>query len=453
MRYLPHTPDDVREMLDVIGIRDLSELFAPIPEELRLDRDLELPEPLPECMLRYRLEGMAGLNTDLTRLSSFAGAGIYNHYVPAAVGQLLLRSELYTAYTPYQPEVSQGTLQSIFEYQTMIARLLGMEISNASLYDGSTSVAEAVGMSLRIHRNKRPRVVMAGALHPEYVEVTRTYLTDPDETLTFVPAGADGRVDLAALQLELGSDVAAVVVQSPNFYGLVEDLETLRRLTEDQGILLVVSFSEALAFGLLKPPGAFGADIVVGEGQSLGQPAAYGGPLLGIMTANRKHVRAMPGRLVGKTLDRHGNDCFVVTLSTREQHIRREKATSNICTNEGLCALGAAIYLSLLGNIGFEKLARLNHHASCYLAERLAEIPGVSLPYGGTPWFNEFVVELPLPAAAVVDRLVEESGIVAGVPLDRFYPDAPHRLLVTCTELNSREQIDALAEALRRVLS
>lgn len=452
MRYVPHTPEDIREMLDVIGADDVSELFAAIPDRLKMDRALDLPEPLPECLLSYRLEELSARNTDSTRVPTFAGAGIYNHYVPAAVGQMLLRSEFYTAYTPYQPEVSQGTLQTIFEYQTMIARLLGMEVSNASLYDGSTAVAEAVAMSLRIHRNKRPRVLMAESVHPEYQGVARTYLTKPDETLQTVAVGADGRLDTADLLLELGDDVAALVVQSPNFFGLVEDLAALREATAAHGILLVVVFSEALAYAMLQPPGAFDADIVVGEGQSFGMPVSFGGPLLGIVATRKKYVRALPGRLVGKTSDRHGNDAFVVTLATREQHIRRERATSNICTNEGLCALAAALYLSLLGNSGLQKLATVNHYASRYLASRLARIPGVSLPFEATPWFNEFTVDLPGPTAEIFPRMIE-AGIVPGVAVDRFLPEATNRMLVACTELNSRETIDDYAARLGEIIT
>jgi glycine dehydrogenase subunit 1 len=452
MRYVPHTPEDIQEMLEVVGVKELSELFSTIPDDLKLGRDLDLPESLPECMLNYRLEELSNRNTDSTRCATFAGAGIYNHYVPAAVGQMLLRSELYTAYTPYQPEVSQGTLQSIFEYQTMIARLLGMEVSNASLYDGSTAVAEAVGMSLRIHRNKRPRVLMAESVHPEYVEVARTYLTHPDEALQTVAMGSDGRLDLSDLDAKLGGDVASLIVQSPSFYGLVEDLAILREKTAAHGVLLVVAFSEAMSYAMLQPPGAFDADIVVGEGQSFGMPVSYGGPLLGIMATRKKFVRALPGRLVGKTVDRNGEDAYVVTLATREQHIRRERATSNICTNEGLCALSAALYLTLLGNSGLQKLATVNHHASRYLASRLATIPGVTLPYGETPWFNEFAVELPQPTATVIPQLVE-LGIVPGVAVDRFLPEATHLMLVTCTELSSRETIDNYVEQLRKLVA
>ncbi|MBM4353474.1 MAG: aminomethyl-transferring glycine dehydrogenase subunit GcvPA [Deltaproteobacteria bacterium] len=447
MRYLPHTPDDVREMLAVVGVSSLDELFGPIPESLRMVRPLDLPEALPECRLRFEMEKLAGTNLDAGSMACFAGAGIYNHYVPAAVGQLLVRSELYTAYTPYQPEVSQGTLQAVFEYQTMMARYLAMEVSNASLYDGSTATAEAVGMALRIHRNKRPVVVIAGHVHPEYLGVVRSYLTSPDETIRRVPAGDDGRVDPGALREAMGPDVAAIVVQHPNFLGLLEDLAVLRDAATRHEALLVTTFSEALAFGLLKPPGAFGADIVVGEGQSFGMPVSYGGPLLGILTTRKTHVRSMPGRVVGLTSDRHGNDAYCVTLSTREQHIRREKATSNICTNEGLCAMSAAIYLSLLGNDGIAKLARLNHHASLHLARRLAAIPGVSLPYAGSAWFNEFAVDLPLPAAEVCRRMAPK-GILAGVPLSRFFPEQDRRMLVAATELCSGSEIDRYVEAL-----
>ena len=379
MRYIPHTPEDQQAMLDSIGASDISELFSPIPRQLRLLRALELPEPLPECQLKQHMEQLAAHNCDTALVRSFAGAGIYNHYSPAAVAAVLSRSEFYTAYTPYQPEVSQGTLQAIFEYQTMVARLLGMEVSNASMYDGSTALAEAILMALRVFREKRPVVVLAGAIHPEYLAVARTYLVAPDEVLRVVPPGPDGRVDARRLEQAMDDSVAAVVVQSPNFFGLVEDVAQARAAADKHSSLLVVAFTEALAWGLLKPPGALGADIVCGEGQSLGLPTSYGGPLLGIMATSKRNVRSLPGRLVGQTTDRNSNVCFVVTLSTREQHIRRAKATSNICTNEGLCALGASVYLSLLGNEGLHKLATLNHRASLYLARALAAIPGVSL--------------------------------------------------------------------------
>lgn len=435
-------------MLKVIGVASVEELFSPIPQELRFKGKLQLPEELPEWRLRSLIEGLASRNTDATRVRSFSGAGIYNHYVPAAVAQLLLRSEFYTAYTPYQPEVSQGTLQSIFEYQTMIARLLGMEVANASMYDGSSALAEAVNMAIRIFKGRRRRVLIAGAVHPEYVAVTRTYQIDPEETLLSIPPAPDGRADLEKVEKAMSPDVAAVVVQHPNFFGLLEDLSELARISHSHSALLVVAFTEPLAFGLVKPPGEFGADIVVGEGQSFGLSMGFGGPLLGIMTTRRAYVRALPGRLVGKTTDRHGNDCYVVTLATREQHIRRERATSNICTNEGLCALAAAIYLSLLGNEGLSKLARLNHQAANYLASRLEAIRGVILPYRNTPRFNEMVVEFEIDAREIVRRMAQ-YGFVAGVPLGDLLPNSNNRLLVTTTEMNPRQDIDAYCAALR----
>jgi len=440
MSYIPHTPEDMERMLSTIGVDDVADLFDTIPKELHLRRAMQLPEPLPECRLRPVMEEMAHRNQAAARATSFAGAGIYRHFIPAAIGQLLLRSEFYTAYTPYQPEVSQGTLQAIFEYQTLISRLLEMEVSNASMYDGSTAMAEAVEMAIRVFRGKRSQVVLAGAIHPEYVEVTRANLTEPEGTLVVVPDGPDGRTDLAQLERTLGDHVAGVCVQYPNFLGLLDDLAAIRELTARHKSLLIVIFSQPIAFGLIKPPGAFGADIVAGEGQPLGLPAGFGGPLLGIMTTRKSYVRALPGRLVGKTRDRHGNDAFVVTLATREQHIRREKATSNICTNEGLCALGAAIYLSLLGKKGLAGLASLNHRASRYMASRLAAIPGCSLPYRETPWFNEFVVELPVPAAEVCRKL-ENEGLLPGLPLSRFLPNREKQMLVAVTEMNSAEQM------------
>jgi len=439
-------------MLDAIGIESVEQLFRTIPDSLRLGRPLDLPPGAPECKLKAELEQLAALNKDATKVASFAGAGLYNHYVPAAVGAVTSRSEFYTAYTPYQPEVSQGTLQAIFEFQTMQSRLLGMEVANASLYDGSTAVAEAASMAVRIFRGKRPKIVLAGAVHPEYVEVLKTYQVSPEESLVVVPAGADGTTDLQELTRALTPDVAAVIIQSPNFFGLVENLVAARKLADKTGALLVAAFSEPLAFGLLRPPGECGADIVVGEGQSLGLPVGFGGPLLGLMATRKKFVRAMPGRLVGMTRDRNDNQCFVVTLATREQHIRRARATSNICTNEGLCALAAAVYMSLLGNVGFEQLARLNHNASLYLAGKLAQIPGVSLPFSDSPWFNEFVVDLPRPAADICARLAEHD-VVAGVPLSRFFPDQDRRLLVTTTELNTKAQMERYCELLADIVA
>ena len=451
MRYIPHTPEDERAMLEAIGAESVDALFQPIPAELRLRQELDLPAALPEADLKDAVERLAGRNQDATRALSFVGAGLYNHYIPAAVREVTSRGEFYTAYTPYQPEVSQGTLQAIFEYQTMIARLLGMEVSNASMYDGSTAAAEAVLMARRIHKGKRPLVVVAGALHPEWLQVIRTYLTQPEQTLRYVRWGDDGRVDRAALAAALGPDVAAVLVQSPNFFGCVEDLEAVRAATLPHGILLAACFSEALSFGLLKPPGHDAADIVAGEGQSFGMPLSFGGPLLGIMATKKEYVRAIPGRLVGKTADRNGRDAYVITLATREQHIRREKATSNICTNEGLCALTAAVYLSLLGNDGMRKLALLNHRTSLLLARRLLTVPGVSLPFARTPWFNEFVVELPVPAQTLCDRLADD-GIVPGVLLSRFFADQPNRLLVTATEANRPADLERLTQAMRGAL-
>lgn len=452
MRYIPHTPEDREEMLAAVGVQSLEELFAPIPDSLRMKRELQLPEAMPECELNDHLLSLSQRNRPAPQVTSFAGAGIYRHFVPAAVDHLIQRSEFYTAYTPYQPEVSQGTLQSIFEFQTMIARLLGMEVSNASMYDGSSAMAESVLMLLRAFRHKRPHVVIAGAVHPEYLEVARTYLERPEEVLRLVPAGQDGRLDVGALKGALDETVAGVIVQYPNFFGLVEDVASARRLASEVGALMAVSFTEPVAFGLLKSPGELGADIVVGEGQSLGIPVSYGGPLLGLMACKKDYVRSIPGRLVGQTVDRHGNRCFVITLATREQHIRRAKATSNICTNEGLVALSSAIYMSMLGNQGLMRLARLNHQAATALRSALARVPGVSFPHAETPFFNEFVVELNRPAAEVLSQLAEQ-GIVGGVALSRFMPENQKQMLVTATELTRQAQIDALVQALTELLS
>jgi len=451
MRYIPHTPEEREQMLKTIGVDSLEELFTSIPEKYRLGQLLDLPDPLPECQLRMRMQELSTANRDTSRVASFAGAGIYNHYVPAAVDQLISRSEFYTAYTPYQPEVSQGTLQAIFEFQTMVARYLGMEVSNASLYDGSTALTEAIAMSIRSFRNKRPKVVVAGAIHPEYLEVARTSIKDSDKVLVPVPSGSDGRIDMKALEAAMTPQIAAIVVQSPNFFGILEELPAIRQLATAHGALMVVSFTEALAFGLVSPPGAFGADIVVGEGQSLGIPMSMGGPLLGLMTAKKSLVRSMPGRLVGQTDDRHGNTAYVITLATREQHIRRAKATSNICTNEGLCALMATIYMSLLGKEGLKKVSTLSHQASLFLANQLTSIPGVSLAFPNSPWFNEFVLDLPVDATSLLDSLAAKD-IVGGVALSRFFPTETKKLLVSCTEQNGRTQAARLVDAMRQVL-
>ena len=398
-----------------------------------------------------QLSALAGVNRGASGCRSFTGAGLYFHFSPAVIDELLLRPEFYTAYTPYQPEVSQGTLQAMYEYQTMVCRLLDTDVSNASMYDGSTAFTEAVLMARRLARGRKPRVVVTGALHPEYVEVLRTYLLNPDRDLVVVPPAPDGRIDTTATAAAVDNRTAAVALQSPNAFGVVEDVAAVCGLVHDAGALAISTFTDATAFGLLEPPGSCGADIVAGEGQSLGLPVNLGGPLLGILGARKKFMRAMPGRLVGKTVDRRGETGFVVTLSTREQHIRRERATSNICTNEGLCALGAAIYMTLMGPRGLAAVANASHARAVGLRDRLTALPGVGEVFPGAPFYNELVLRLPGPAGPILDAL-SGQGIAGGVPLDRWDPERADQILVACTEVTTEEDLDDYAAALKKVL-
>ncbi len=428
-------------MLASMGLSDVSELFEAIPERLRLTRPLDLPKAMSEFDLASLMREIASRNE--TAKPTFLGAGVYDHFSPVIIDHLALRSEWYTAYTPYQPELSQGTLQAIFEFQTMVCQLTGMEVANASMYDGSTAVAEAVMMALRVQRG-RTRVVVAASVHPHYRAVIKTYLDNIDVELVEAPFGEDGRVDLS--RLELDAKTAAIVVQSPNFFGAIEDVDAISSAAHEAGALSVVGVSEALSLGLLRAPGDAGADIVAGEAQSFGVPMSFGGPFVGFFASREKLVRQMPGRLVGRAVDSNGKDGFVLTLSTREQHIRREKATSNICTNQGLFMLMATIYLSTMGRTGIREVAEQNVRKAHYAAKRLGEIEGYKLRFS-SPFFNEFVVETPVPARALRDALVDD-GFVAGMPLDRYYPGMENALLVAVTERSTRADIDGLAEAL-----
>jgi len=445
IRYIPHTEENCREMLETVGANKVGDLFEIIPNEYRLSKSLNLPDPLSEPDLLRHLQGLQS-----PILSSFMGGGAYHHFIPAVVSALTSRSEFYTAYTPYQPEISQGTLQAIFEYQTLICQLTGMEVSNASLYDGASSLAEAVLMAQRI--TKRRRILLSQATHPEYRMVIQTY-TDPDkEELVLIPyKKEEGRTDHEALFDLLDEGVGAVVIQNPNFFGVVEDLLAIGGRVHEAGALLIVGFSEAVAYGILKPPGDMGADIVAGEGQSLGIPVSYGGPYLGIFATRERFVRNMPGRLVGETVDLEGKRGFVLTLATREQHIRRERATSNICTNEGLCALMATVFLSCLGKNGLKELATMNLSKTEYTKRAASQIHGCDLAFS-SPTFNEFVLKVDGDPEKVLERLKGE-GIIGGLPLRKFYPELHHHLLVTVTEMMKREEIDRWAEALEKALS
>ncbi len=440
MRYLPHTPDDVQTMLATIGARSVDALFTSIPKDVSLQRPLALPPALDEAQLMAELEALAAKNHSAP---PFLGAGAYPHHVPAVVDQLLLRSEFYTAYTPYQPEIAQGTLQAIFEFQTMVALLTGCEVANASMYDGATASAEAALMALRLGKGAR-EIVVARSLHPEYRRTIRTYLQSLGVNLVEVGYGKDGRIDPAALEKALANKPAAFICGYPNFFGVVEDLAAIGAMTRAQGTLLVTATQESLALGLVQAPGALGADIAVGEMQSFGNGISFGGPGLGFFATREAFVRAMPGRLCGATVDKNGKRGFVLTLSTREQHIRREKATSNICSNHALCALAATIHLSVLGRRGLHELAVLNYRRARYLREALAA-RGIGASFTG-PVFNEFVANV--PGARRAHARAAAAGIVAGLPLGAEFGDLGDGLLLCATELHTREQIDRLVDIL-----
>ena len=444
IRYIPHTEEDIRKMLDTLGLKKLEDLFQAIPKEYRLSKPLNLPEPLSEPDLLRHIQGL-----QVPMMSGFLGAGAYHHFIPAVVSHLVSRSEFSTAYTPYQPEISQGTLQAIFEYQTLMCQLTGMEVSNASMYDGASSLAEAVLMAHRI--TKRKKVLLSQAVHPEYRRVIQTYIDPDQQEIILVPyQKKEGRTDEKVLLDLLKEDVSAVVIQSPNFFGVIEDLQRIGEKIHDCGGLMIVGFSEAVAYGILQPPGAMGADIVAGEGQSLGIPVSYGGPYLGIFATLETFVRNMPGRLVGETIDLEGKRGFVLTLATREQHIRRERATSNICTNEGLCALMATVFLSCLGKEGLKELAMMNLSKTEYAKKVVSRIRGCKLNFTG-PTFNEFVLRIEKEPEEVLEKLRKER-ILGGLPLEKFYPELDHHLLVTVTEMNRKEEIDRWGEALEKAL-
>jgi glycine dehydrogenase subunit 1 len=444
MRYIPNTDQDRAAMLQAIGVGAMGDLFADVPESLRLGRRLKIPPALSEAELLRHLRELASQNADTDRFVSFLGAGCYQHFSPAIVNHLILRGEFLTAYTPYQPEISQGTLQALFEYQTLICQLTGMEVSNASMYEGASATAEAILMAQRI--TGRPEVVMARAVHPEYRQVARTYAAQLGLTFREVGFTGAGQTDPAALQGALGPGTACVVVQSPNFFGGIEELTALAAAAHAAGALFIVSTAEPVALGLLKSPGECGADIVAGEGQSLGVGLNYGGPALGFFATREQFVRHIPGRLVGQTADREGRTGYVLTLATREQHIRREKATSNICTSESLIALMATIYLTSLGPKGLRELALLNLRKAAYAKERLAKVSGAAIRFSGST-FNEFVLRTPKKPSVALKRLLKRN-MIGGLDLGRFYPELADCLLLCVTELHRREDIDALAEAM-----
>jgi glycine dehydrogenase subunit 1 len=448
MSYVPNTAAEQQAMLRSVGAESLEDLLAPIPEAVRLKRPLDLPPALPEPDLKRLLAGMAELNADLDHYPSFLGAGSYDHVIPSVVPHLVKRSEFYTSYTPYQPEFSQGMLQAMYEYQTLVCQITGMDVANASLYDGSTAVVEAALMA--VGPSGRGEVLVSRALDPQYRATLRTYARARGFTLREIEL-EDGATSLGALEGALSPETRAVIVQQPNFLGALEDVHAIERLVHGTGALYVVAVSEPASLGVLAAPGSYGADIVAGEGQSLGSPMGFGGPALGLFATRAEQVRRMPGRLVGRTLDDRGQVGYVLTLQTREQHIRRERATSNICTNQALLALAATVYLSALGRQGFRELGELCVRKAHYAQERICAVPGFR-PLFSRPFFDEFAVAAPMP----VDQLntgLRERGIIGGYELSQAYPELGDAALFCVTEARTREDIDALAGALEEMVN
>jgi glycine dehydrogenase subunit 1 len=446
VRYIPNSPQERDEMLRAVGLDSTEELFDSIPADLRLKELLNTPPALSEIELLAQFNEMAAEN-DAARRPSFLGAGAYHHYTPTIVDHLVSRSEFFTSYTPYQPEIAQGTLQYIFEFQTLVCQLTGMEVANASMYDGSTALAEAVLMAARVTR--RNHVVVSNAVHPEYLEVVGTYVQhagielrhiDFDERTGQTPTDSGNALEGAA----------ALVVQSPNFFGCIEDLNALADKAHAAGALLIVAVTESISLGLLRSPGACGADIVVAEGQSFGVPVSFGGPFVGLFATREKYARQIPGRLVGIAADKEGRRGYVLTLATREQHIRREKATSNICTNQGLIALMATIYLTTMGRRGVQEVAAQCTQKAAYAARRITEVEGFSLLYSA-PRFNEFTVRASVSADEILRRLTDEHNINGGLALSRYFKDRPNDLLICVTETNTRAEIDRLIDGLKAI--
>jgi glycine dehydrogenase subunit 1 len=448
MRYLPLTASDRRAMLAKIGVSDIEELFAEIPQDKRIPDLLDLPKAQGELAVERVLGRFAVQNVPAGSVPFFVGAGAYKHHVPSCVDHLIQRSEFLTSYTPYQPEIAQGTLQYLFEFQTQVTMLTGMEVANASMYDGSTAASEAVLMAQRI--TKRPKAVIAGNVHPHYRETIETVARLAEHEIVSLPPVPRGKQDLAAV---IDDTVACLVVQTPDFYGHLHDLTALAERAHAAGALLVAVFTESVSLGLVQPPGAMGADIAVGEGQSIGNALSFGGPYVGLFATRQKYVRQMPGRLAGETVDKEGRRGFVLTLSTREQHIRREKATSNICTNSGLCVLAFTIHMSLLGEAGLRRLARVNHANAVALAKALGRVEGVTVL--NDAFFNEFTIRVPGNAAEVIEKLAAK-GVLGGVPVSRLEPHRPELndlIIVAATEVNTEDDRAQYVAALKEVLS
>jgi glycine dehydrogenase subunit 1 len=446
MRYLPLTDVDREQMLKVIGAKSIDDLFVDVPKAALLKNLVDLPKKQGELDVHRHMARLAEKNTPAGRTAFFLGAGAYRHHVPATVDHIIQRSEFLTAYTPYQPEIAQGTLQALYEFQSQVAQLLDMEVANASMYDGSTACAEAAMMAARV--TKRKKLVFSGGVHPHYVETARTACEALGLEIIALPAAID---DEAAVIKHVGADVAAVIVQSPNVFGTVTDLTKIGDAAHGAGALMVAAFTECVSFGLIEPPGAYGADIVCGEGQSIGNALNFGGPYVGLFATKEKYIRQMPGRVAGETVDADGKRGFVLTLSTREQHIRREKATSNICTNSGLCQLAWTVHMTLLGEQGLRQLATLNHETTIELAEALSGVKGVEVLT--KRFFNELALRVPGEAQAIVDALAEK-GVIGGVAMSRLNPRAGmDDVLIACaTEMNTDADIAAYVDALKAVL-
>jgi glycine dehydrogenase subunit 1 len=444
MTYIPHTDKDRRDMLAAVGVDRIDDLYQAIPEEVRFP-DLDLPDPITEMEISQELRALSEANLEVFHTSCFLGAGAYNHFIPSVVDHTLRRNEFYTAYTPYQPEISQGTLQAIFEYQSLVSQLTGMDVSNASHYDGATSLAEAAILALNYHRGKRNKIVVSPSVHPQYRQVLRTYT----QGMGLIISG-DEKCETEPKDLvnSLDDDTALVVVQYPDFFGNITDLSDVGEAAQASGALFCVVVNP-LALGMLSPPGEFGADIVVGDGQPLGIPLSFGGPTVGIFTTKDKYVRKMAGRLVGETVDNRGQRGYVLTLTPREQHIRRDKASSNICTNQGLMALASAVYLSVMGKHGLRQVAELCYHKAHYAAQRIEALQGFEL-WNKHPFFHEFVIKCPRPVAEINERLLEWD-ILGGYDLGQDYPDLKDHMLIAVTEVIAREEIDDLVDALEEV--
>ena len=445
MHFLPHTKEDIKIMMEAVSAESESDIFKGIPEKLRRKASLDLEDGKTEWEVFEKLKTLAGKMAPSSENLIFAGAGSYFHNIPAVVPYLVSRSEFSTAYTPYQPEISQGTLQAMYEYQTLVARLLGMDIANASMYDGASALAEALLMSLRVKKKKK-KVAVSKAINPLYLKVVETYFAPTDFEIESVPFNEKGQTDLSSL--ENRDDLACIAVASPNFFGVIEDNEKIASLCKDNDSLFVSSFTEPFAFGLYKPAGLYGADIVCGEGQSMGLPQSYGGPGLGMFAVNNKYVRSMPGRLCGQTVDKDGKRGFVLTLATREQHIRREKATSNICSNQGLCATTSTIFMSCIGKRGIKEIAGLNHDHASYLKKSLID-SGFSEVFKGASFFNEFVLKAPDNFFDIWEKLAA-NNIVAGLPLADFFPEFENCWLFCVTEAYSKEKIDLFIDMIKK---